>query len=84
MCAEATCTSAKPFTQRSGSGTFRSTSEPASVVTRTSSCPTCINIASESRMRASAARIGGLKSTFVVPHAAGRRSRTPGSRSSRA
>ena len=84
MCALATCTSAKPFSQRSGSGTFFSTAEPASVSTRTSSWPTCISIASSSCTRASAARIGGLKSTFVVPHSRGRPSSTPGSRSSRA
>ena len=55
----ATCTSAKPFTQRVGSGTFRSTAEPPSVVTTTSSWPTCISIASASRTPASAAASAG-------------------------
>ena len=33
MCALATCTSANPFSHRSGSGTFLSTAEPPSVST---------------------------------------------------
>ena len=44
----ATCTSPSPFTQRSGSGTFRSTALSRIVVTATSSAPTRSAIASVS------------------------------------
>ena len=55
------------MTQRSGSGTRRSTAESSSVSTSTASKPTCSRSGVRATTRASAARIGSLKSTLTVP-----------------
>ena len=65
----ATCTSPKPLNQRSGSATRRSTAAPSSVSTSTASKPTFSLSGSLPTTRASASRIGGLKSTLTVPGA---------------
>ncbi|WP_460916185.1 hypothetical protein [Plantactinospora veratri] len=65
--AASTCTSAKPRSQRPGSGTFRSTTDPSIVETVRSSGPTERCSGSSPPTRASAARSGGLTSTLVVP-----------------
>jgi hypothetical protein len=78
-------TSRKLFSHRSGSGTFRSTTDAVTVVTATSSAPTRSRSGPPARAGpASAVRIGSLKSTLVVPEAAGGPSSAAGSRSSRA
>ena len=63
----ATAASAKPRTQRSGSGTRFSTTCPSTVVTARSSAPTRTRSGSREPTRASAARSGGFTSTLVVP-----------------
>ncbi|MEV4815378.1 hypothetical protein [Micromonospora tulbaghiae] len=65
--AVSTCTSAKPRSQRPGSGTFRSTTAPSMVETVRSSGPTATCSGSMPPTRASASRSGGFTSTFVVP-----------------
>src|SRR5262249_25751227 len=67
-----------------GSGTFRSVTDPAAVATDTSPAPTVSSSAPPTAVPASAARIGSLKSTLVVPLNAGAPSSASGSRSSRA
>ncbi|WP_262402615.1 hypothetical protein [Actinomadura sp. CNU-125] len=62
-----TCTSANPRSQRSGSGTFFSTTAPSMVVTASSSSPTARCSGSEPPTRARASRSGPFTSTFVVP-----------------
>ncbi len=79
-----TCTSAKPRSQRSGSGTFFSTTAPSIVVTTSSSRPTPRCSGSRAPMRASASRSGALTSTLVVPRSNTSPSSAPLSRSSRA
>jgi hypothetical protein len=78
------CTSPSPFSQRWGSGTFRSVTEPPAVVTDTSPAPTVSSIAPPAAAPARAARIGSLKSTLVVPLTAGAPSSAAGSKSRRA
>lgn len=63
------CTSAKPRSQRPGSGTLRSTIVPSSVATSNASGPTRRRNGSAPRTRARASRSGAFTSTFVVPRA---------------
>jgi hypothetical protein len=59
--------STNPLSHRSGSGTLRSITAPCSVASSISPRPTLRRTASPSATPASAARMAGLKSTFVVP-----------------
>jgi fatty acid desaturase len=78
-------TSPKPLTQRAGRSTFRSVTLLASVTAVTSSSPTLSRIwLAVATAPARAARIGGLKSTLVVPDVTGSVERADGGRSSRA
>ncbi len=60
-------TSTNPASQRSGRVTFRSTTDSPPRDSSTASAPIARPRRSPSRTRASAARIGALKSTLVVP-----------------
>ncbi len=65
--AATTWVSAKPRSQRSGSGTFFSTSGPSKVVTSSASGPTARCSGSAGPILVSASRSGLLTSTLVVP-----------------
>ncbi len=80
----ATDTSAKPRTQRSGSGTLRSTTAPSRVSTISSSGPTDRRKGSPSPSRARAVRMGLFTSTLVVPQSENEPSIAAASRSKRA
>lgn len=69
MPADSICVSAKPLSQRVGSGTFSSTISPAPVDTRKASLPTFRCRGSDARSPASAWRSGGFTSTLVTPGA---------------
>ena len=66
---ESICVSAKPLSQRMGSGTFSSMTEPSRVVVSSPSSPTFRWMGSPAMREASAARRGGLTSTLVTPTA---------------
>jgi hypothetical protein len=83
ICRASACTSPKPLSQRSGSGTFRSVTEPSAASTTTSPDPTLSSTGPLIAALASTPRIASLKSTFVVPDATGGSASASGSRSSR-